>query len=230
MATCISRSPEETSALGERWGRVARPGWVLGLSGELGAGKTQLVKGLALGLGVPGRVLSPTVALVNSYAGGRLPLVHLDLYRLETAAEIAAAGLEEFLRDGSGVTVIEWAERWFPAASHEPSWSVSTLPGVGALEHAKAWTPNGVAKRTVPMRDSEIVKASHEPRSLGVQPLIAPATKGCISDSGDPRRADEIAQAFRHSTRLELPARWRSVRIETLSETERRIVYEDLGA
>ena len=111
MATLISHSPEETAALGEAWGREAKPGWVLGLSGDLGAGKTQLVKGLARGLGVPGRVHSPTFALVNEYAGGRLPLFHLDLYRLETQAQIAGAGLEEYLRP-SGVTVVEWVERW----------------------------------------------------------------------------------------------------------------------
>lgn len=112
MATFISHRPEETEALGEEWGRAANSGWVLGLTGELGAGKTRLVKGLARGLGITARVLSPTFALVHSYTGGRLPLFHLDLYRLETPAQILAAGLEEYL-EPQGVTVIEWAERWF---------------------------------------------------------------------------------------------------------------------
>jgi len=85
---------------------------VLGLSGDLGAGKTQLVKGLARGLGITQRVHSPTFALVNIYTGGRLTLFHLDLYRLETRQQILAAGLEEYLAP-DGVTVIEWAERWF---------------------------------------------------------------------------------------------------------------------
>lgn len=108
----ISHSPADTESLGEAWGRVARSGWVLALSGDLGAGKTQLVKGLARGLGIQERVHSPTFALVNVYTGGRLALFHLDLYRLETTAEIIAAGLEEYLQP-AGVTVIEWAERWF---------------------------------------------------------------------------------------------------------------------
>jgi tRNA threonylcarbamoyladenosine biosynthesis protein TsaE len=112
MVTNISHSPAETIALGEQWGRAAEPGLVIGLSGDLGAGKTQLVKGLARGLGIPARVHSPTFALVNIYSGGRLTLFHLDLYRLNTREQIAAAGLEEYLRP-AGLTVIEWAERWF---------------------------------------------------------------------------------------------------------------------
>jgi tRNA threonylcarbamoyladenosine biosynthesis protein TsaE len=112
MATSISHSPSETEALGEAWGRAAQKGLVLGLSGDLGAGKTQLVKGLARGLGISERVHSPTFALVNIYTGGRLTLFHLDLYRLETREQILAAGLEEYLTP-DGVTVIEWAERWF---------------------------------------------------------------------------------------------------------------------
>ena len=93
-------------------GQALRSGDLVALSGELGAGKTQLVKGIARGLGIPGRVHSPTFNLVNSYTGGRLTLFHLDLYRLETPDQIIAAGLEEFLRP-KGATVIEWAERWF---------------------------------------------------------------------------------------------------------------------
>jgi len=112
MATLISHSPAETEALGETWGRAARSGLVIGLSGELGAGKTQLVKGLARGLGITARVHSPTFTLVNEYGGGRLPLFHLDLYRLETPEQILAAGLEDYLQP-DGVAVIEWAERWF---------------------------------------------------------------------------------------------------------------------
>ena len=112
MATLITHSPAETEMLGERWGRAAQSGWVIGLSGDLGAGKTQLVKGLARGLGVTARVHSPTFTLVNEYAGGRLRLFHLDLYRLETREQIVAAGLEEYLQP-DGVAVIEWAERWF---------------------------------------------------------------------------------------------------------------------
>ena len=112
MATFISHSPAQTEELGATLGRALHTGVVLALSGELGAGKTQLVKGIARGLDIPARVHSPTFNLVNSYTGGRLTLFHLDLYRLETRDQIVAAGLEAFLSP-KGVTVIEWAERWF---------------------------------------------------------------------------------------------------------------------
>ena len=120
MATFISHSPAETAALGEAWAAEAAPGWIIGLSGALGSGKTQLVKGLARGLHATGRVASPTYALVNEYEGGRLPLFHLDLYRLDTREQIIAAGLEPFLVRPGGVTVVEWIERWLegsPAAA-----------------------------------------------------------------------------------------------------------------
>jgi len=110
MATFISHSPAETEALGESFCRAVKPGQVIALSGDLGAGKTQFVRGLARGLGVPGRVHSPTFTLVNEYGGGRLNLFHLDLYRLETAQQILSAGIEDYLSP-DGVTVIEWAER-----------------------------------------------------------------------------------------------------------------------
>jgi tRNA threonylcarbamoyladenosine biosynthesis protein TsaE len=110
MATCISHNPAETEALGESWGRTAARGLVIALCGDLGAGKTQFVKGLARGLGITSRVQSPTFTLLNVYSGGRLTLFHLDLYRLDTPEQIAAAGLEEYLNP-DGVAVIEWAER-----------------------------------------------------------------------------------------------------------------------
>ena len=112
MVTFISHSPEETAALGEQWGREAQAGWVIGLSGDLGAGKTQLVKGIARGLGITARIQSPTFALVNEYRDGRLPFSHLDLYRLDTPEQILGAGLEEYFNKPAGVAVIEWCERW----------------------------------------------------------------------------------------------------------------------
>jgi tRNA threonylcarbamoyladenosine biosynthesis protein TsaE len=107
----------------------------------LGAGKTQLVKGLARGLGVTERVRSPTFALVNIYESGRLPLFHLDLYRLETREQIAAAGLEEYLQPG-GVTVVEWAERWLDAASPQ-----STVHSPQSTLHAPRSTRNTLPAR-----------------------------------------------------------------------------------
>jgi tRNA threonylcarbamoyladenosine biosynthesis protein TsaE len=112
MATFISHSPAETESLGEEWGRAAEDGWVIGVSGDLGAGKTQLVKGLARGLNVAERVHSPTFALLNEYSGGRLPLFHIDLYRLENREQIIGAGLEEYFYQPRGVAVVEWIERW----------------------------------------------------------------------------------------------------------------------
>jgi tRNA threonylcarbamoyladenosine biosynthesis protein TsaE len=112
LLNLITHSPAETESLGEKFGREAQHGLVIALSGELGAGKTQFVKGFARGLGITARVHSPTFTLVNEYSGGRLKLFHLDLYRLETPEQVLSAGLEEFL-EPDGVAVIEWAERWF---------------------------------------------------------------------------------------------------------------------
>lgn len=121
MDTFISHSPEETQALGEKWGREARHGWVIGLSGDLGVGKTHLVKGIATGMGIVGRIQSPTFALVNEHRSGRLPLFHVDLYRLESVRQIVTAGLESYLVAPDGVAVIEWIDRWLEGQSPEDS-------------------------------------------------------------------------------------------------------------
>jgi tRNA threonylcarbamoyladenosine biosynthesis protein TsaE len=112
MVTLISKSLEETLELGRSWGKEARAGQVIGLDGDLGAGKTQLVKGLAEGLDIRARVHSPTFALLNEYEGGRLTLHHLDLYRLNNQDEVFSAGLEDYCQAPSGVAVIEWMSRW----------------------------------------------------------------------------------------------------------------------
>ncbi len=111
----VTHTPGETEDLGDAWGRSLVSGWVIELTGDLGTGKTQLVKGIARGLGVRGRIHSPTFTLVNEYRDGRVPLFHLDLYRLENRAQIMAAGLEEYLFAPAGISVVEWAERWFGA-------------------------------------------------------------------------------------------------------------------
>ena len=104
-------SESGTSAAGERLARVLGAGDVVLLFGELGAGKTAFVRGLARGLGAePEDVSSPTFTLVQEYRGGRLTLYHVDLYRLEPA-EIADLGLDEMI-EGDGVVAIEWADRW----------------------------------------------------------------------------------------------------------------------
>lgn len=102
-------SPEETLALGHQLGELASPGDVFLLSGSLGAGKTCLTQGIARGLGIAGCTPSPTFVLVRQSIG-RLPLYHIDFYRLDDIEEIAGLGLEDYLY-GSGVCVIEWAEK-----------------------------------------------------------------------------------------------------------------------
>jgi tRNA threonylcarbamoyladenosine biosynthesis protein TsaE len=106
-----TNSESDTSAAGGRLATVLEAGDVVLLVGELGAGKTAFVRGLARGLGArPEDVSSPTFTLVQEYRGGRLPLYHVDLYRLEPA-EIADLGLDELI-EGDGVVAIEWADRW----------------------------------------------------------------------------------------------------------------------
>ncbi len=112
MRILHSHSVAETEAFGEVLGQLAHAGQVIGLAGDLGAGKTALTRGIARGLGCPGRVHSPTFALLNQYEGGRCPLFHLDLYRLNSAEEVREAGLEEYLVRPAGVSVVEWMERW----------------------------------------------------------------------------------------------------------------------
>ncbi len=106
----LTNSEEETSAVGERLAASLRPGDVILLYGELGAGKTAFVRGLARGLGASAEdVSSPTFTLIQEYPG-RLRLYHVDLYRLEPQ-EIPDLGLEELVL-GDGVVAIEWADRW----------------------------------------------------------------------------------------------------------------------
>jgi tRNA threonylcarbamoyladenosine biosynthesis protein TsaE len=127
MATIISHSPAETESVGESWGRAAESGLVVALCGDLGAGKTQFVKGLARGLGITERVHSPTFSLLNVYSGGRLALFHIDLYRLDTREQIIAAGLDEYLSP-QGVTVVEWADRWFEEPQRNLAEKMATYP------------------------------------------------------------------------------------------------------
>ena len=108
--TITISSPDETKKLGEKLGRLLRDGDIICLYGELGAGKTSFTQGIAKGLNVEKAfITSPTFVLVNEYKG-RLPLYHIDLYRLNNIAEIEDIGLSEYLK-GKGVTVIEWAEK-----------------------------------------------------------------------------------------------------------------------
>ena len=105
----VTNSPEETEELGARLARDLEPGAVVVFTGDLGAGKTAFVRGMARGLGIRDRVTSPTFTIVNEYEGGRLPLFHFDMYRLGSADELFDIGWEDYLARG-GVCAVEWSE------------------------------------------------------------------------------------------------------------------------
>jgi tRNA threonylcarbamoyladenosine biosynthesis protein TsaE len=110
MGLTILNSAEAAQAFGESWAANFVGGEILAFYGVLGAGKTQLAKGIARGLGFRGDVTSPTFTIVHEYLGGRLPLYHIDLYRIESERDAIDIGLEEYL-PSKGVTLIEWPER-----------------------------------------------------------------------------------------------------------------------
>ncbi len=111
MTSCtfVSTSEQQTDSLGRHIGVLCQAGDVILLSGELGAGKTCLVQGIASGLGVSEYTFSPSFVLVREYRG-RLMLYHMDFYRIEAIEEVADLGIEEYLH-GDGVCAIEWADR-----------------------------------------------------------------------------------------------------------------------
>lgn len=110
----LTHSTGATELLGREFAQTVSRNIIVGLSGDLGAGKTAWVRGFAQGLGYFGRVQSPSFGLIHEYHGGRFPIFHLDLYRLRSAADVVAAGLEVYLDHPDGVTVLEWPERWWP--------------------------------------------------------------------------------------------------------------------
>ena len=106
----LSHNEAETEALGARLAAVLTPGTVVAYRGGLGMGKTAFTRGLARGLGYAGRVTSPTFTIVNEYEGGRLPLFHFDMYRLDDAGALFDIGWEDYL-DRGGVCAVEWSEQ-----------------------------------------------------------------------------------------------------------------------
>ncbi len=105
-----SRGADQTLELGKKMGSEAVPGQIICLEGDLGTGKTVFAKGLALGLGITEPVNSPTFTIVKTYEGGRLPLYHFDVYRIEEPEEMEEIGYEDFFFS-DGITVIEWPSR-----------------------------------------------------------------------------------------------------------------------
>ncbi len=147
----LTRGPEETIRLGKNLGELLRPGDVVALIGELGAGKTTLAKGIAAGAGVEdeGEVTSPTFVLVNEYRG-RFPVYHADLYRLQEAEEVEDLGWEEIVF-GEGISLLEWAEK---------------IPGIlpeDRLEIRISWLGPGERKFRI---------AGEGPRAKNILPLL----------------------------------------------------------
>ena len=125
--SAISESAEATRALGRSLGETLGPGAVVACVGPLGAGKTCFLQGLAEGLGVQTPVTSPTFVLVNEYRG-RVPVYHLDAYRLDTLTALIDIGVEEMLH-GRGVAMVEWADKLLPLLP--PGTITVTLDGAG---------------------------------------------------------------------------------------------------
>lgn len=140
VARLTTASVAETIAMGRRIGEQLSPGDVLALVGRLGAGKTHLAKGISLGLGVVDdrSVNSPTFVLVNEY-DGRLPIHHIDAYRLTSADELAALGFEEMLAE-SCVVLIEWADRVVDALPPRAWWIEIETPGESQDESTRVFT------------------------------------------------------------------------------------------
>ncbi|MCX8126845.1 MAG: tRNA (adenosine(37)-N6)-threonylcarbamoyltransferase complex ATPase subunit type 1 TsaE [Dehalococcoidia bacterium] len=139
MEQLVTYSPEQTQELGKVLGRLAQGGDVFLLIGNLGAGKTCLTQGIAWGLGVTDYVMSPSFVIVREYRG-RLPMYHMDFYRLENIGEIADLGLDEYFY-GGGVSVVEWADR---AVSLLPEENLTiVMEYIGVNERKFSFQANG---------------------------------------------------------------------------------------
>ena len=116
-----TQSPEETEQVGAALAARLQPGQVVAFRGPLGVGKTAFTRGLARGLGVAGPVTSPTYTIVNEYTGGRMPLFHFDMYRLNSADDLFDIGWEDYLSRG-GVCAVEWSENVMDALPEDTVW------------------------------------------------------------------------------------------------------------
>lgn len=124
----ISNSAKETFAAGRRYAQGARRGDVFALTGDLGAGKTQFVKGFVAGLGSNAEVTSPTFVLLHQYEDGRLPVYHFDFYRLDSRDAVMQLGFDDYVF-GEGVSLIEWADRHADIIPPEAKWLSFEMKG-----------------------------------------------------------------------------------------------------
>jgi len=125
------KSVEEMMELGAAVARLAEAGAVIGLVGDLGAGKTHWVKGFVAEMGCMAEVTSPTFGLVHEYRGGRIPVSHFDFYRLGSAEELVALGWDEYL-EGGGVVVAEWADKFPSLMPPETRWFYFSIEADGS--------------------------------------------------------------------------------------------------
>ena len=142
----ITTSAKETRALGVRLATSLRPGDVLLLFGDMGAGKSELTRGIASGLGIDGPVSSPSFTILQVYEDGRVPLYHFDWYRMESVEELYELGMEEYL-GGDGIAVVEWPTRC-PEAVPESYLEITFTP-LGENTREITWRSVGNF-RTIP--------------------------------------------------------------------------------
>lgn len=126
-----AKSPAAMETLGREAAALATPGAVIALVGGLGAGKTHWAKGFVAGIGSLAEVTSPTFGLIHEYPGGRLPVFHLDFYRLESAAELVSLGWDELL-DQNGVTLAEWGDKFPELFPPDATWLHFTIEADGS--------------------------------------------------------------------------------------------------
>ena len=186
LVACTS-SPEETRDCGAALARAARPGAVVALEGDLGAGKTHFTQGVAGGLGIDASVTSPTFNLLVSYEGGRLPLFHFDLYRLNEARELEDLGYYDVL-DAQGVCCIEWSER-FPSALPDDRLTVFVVRDQASGDERKIWArAEGALHREI-LADWQQTSATRTPSAAQ-----ASASLGSVVGSSAPdSRARSVA-------------------------------------
>jgi tRNA threonylcarbamoyladenosine biosynthesis protein TsaE len=181
----ISHSAEQTQRLGERLGELARAGDLFCLEGDLGSGKTCFVQGLGRGLKIPGAIHSPTFILANEHRGGRLPLAHLDVYRVRGADEAIGFGLEDYVNE-DGVCVIEWAEKIREALPSDKLWI--TFQHLGESERGLAF--QGIGERYEQLMNVFAPDAS----AITASPAMTSQVAGCDSADKSEQGSRDVAR------------------------------------